>query len=222
MDAVKIISWTIAVVVAVVLIVRQSIKAMILRKAGLDDGFILLASVFAISLSVTTLALAADHPDSSASFNSEQEEVISKGYYASELFYISAICFPKLSILILFYNIVGELIYREHGWIRTCAKSLTLHFLCTVNDSTINHRASTLIGRKAKRTGLEHLHTTSRYYKKQQRASESAVTKFQQMVTMERIASSSASTFLRAFKKGTDSTPENTMYQSSKSEFMLL
>ena len=45
MEAVKILSWTIALIVAVVLIARQTTKAMILRKVGLDDGFILLAAV---------------------------------------------------------------------------------------------------------------------------------------------------------------------------------
>jgi hypothetical protein len=31
-----------------------------------------------------------------------------KGYYASEFFYVSSICFSKLSLLVLFYNIVAS------------------------------------------------------------------------------------------------------------------
>jgi hypothetical protein len=35
-----------------------------------------------------------------------------KGYYASELLYISAMCFAKLSILVLFYNVVALMPHR--------------------------------------------------------------------------------------------------------------
>lgn len=66
-----------------------------------------MGKVLAISLSVTTLALAADSRDVSASSTSEQADIISKGYYASELFFVSAVCFPKLSILVLFYDVVA-------------------------------------------------------------------------------------------------------------------
>lgn len=34
-----------------------------------------------------------------------------KGYYASELLYISSLCFSKLSIIVLFYNVV---VLRTH------------------------------------------------------------------------------------------------------------
>jgi hypothetical protein len=36
-----------------------------------------------------------------------QADSLMKGYYASEFLYISAVSLPKLSILILFYNIVA-------------------------------------------------------------------------------------------------------------------
>lgn len=45
MDAIKLVSWTLAITVVVVLIVRQIAKTIVFRKVGLDDSFILIASV---------------------------------------------------------------------------------------------------------------------------------------------------------------------------------
>ena len=45
MDAIKLVSWTLAAAVVVVLIVRQIAKTIVFRKVGLDDSFILIASV---------------------------------------------------------------------------------------------------------------------------------------------------------------------------------
>lgn len=45
MDAIKLVSWTLAVTVVVVLIARQIAKTVVFRKVGLDDSFILIASV---------------------------------------------------------------------------------------------------------------------------------------------------------------------------------
>jgi hypothetical protein len=36
----------------------------------------------------------------------EQTDLLMKGYYASEILYVAAIGFAKLSILVLFYNVV--------------------------------------------------------------------------------------------------------------------
>ena len=44
----------------------------------------------------------------SFSLTFSQADILSKGYYTSELFYISGVCFPKLSILVLFFNIVAS------------------------------------------------------------------------------------------------------------------
>jgi hypothetical protein len=43
-----------------------------------------------------------------ALYTVERGSILMKGYYASELLYISSICFSKLSILVLFYNIVAS------------------------------------------------------------------------------------------------------------------
>lgn len=61
--------------------------------------------LFALGLSATTFILAINRLGSSAPLTPEQIELVSKGYYAFDLFYIFAICFPKLSILVLFYSI---------------------------------------------------------------------------------------------------------------------
>lgn len=42
----------------------------------------------------------------------ERANVLMKGYYASEFFYITAMCFTKLSLLVLFHSIVG--VQRSH------------------------------------------------------------------------------------------------------------
>jgi hypothetical protein len=36
----------------------------------------------------------------------EQTDLLMKGYYASEILYVAAIGFAKLSVLVLFYNVV--------------------------------------------------------------------------------------------------------------------
>ena len=41
----------------------------------------------------------------------ERANAIMKGYYTAELFYISSLCFSKLTILVLFYNVV---VLRKH------------------------------------------------------------------------------------------------------------
>lgn len=41
----------------------------------------------------------------------ERANTIMKGYYASELLYISSLCFSKLSVFVLFYNVV---VLRTH------------------------------------------------------------------------------------------------------------
>lgn len=41
----------------------------------------------------------------------DRANTIMKGYYASELLYIASLCFAKLSILVLFYNVV---VLRTH------------------------------------------------------------------------------------------------------------
>ncbi|CAO2647581.1 Nn.00g085030.m01.CDS01 [Neocucurbitaria sp. VM-36] len=104
--AIKIASWTILVITVVVFISRQIMKAFVFRRVAIDDLLILLATVFAIGLSVTTFILASEGLGDFGFLTLERADSLMKGYYASEFLYISAICFAKLSLLVIFYNIV--------------------------------------------------------------------------------------------------------------------
>ncbi|KAJ4377764.1 hypothetical protein N0V83_000594 [Neocucurbitaria cava] len=59
-----------------------------------------------MGLSATTIVLASDGLGDPGFLALDRADVLMKGYYASEFLYISAICFTKLSLLVLFYNIV--------------------------------------------------------------------------------------------------------------------
>lgn len=67
--------------------------------------------MFAIGLSVTTLILTSKGFGVLDVLTIERATTIMKGYYASEILYISSLCFSKLSILVLFYNVV---VLRTH------------------------------------------------------------------------------------------------------------
>jgi hypothetical protein len=67
--------------------------------------------MFAIGLSVTTLILTSKGFGVLDVLTMERATTIMKGYYASEILYICSLCFSKLSILVLFYNVV---VLRTH------------------------------------------------------------------------------------------------------------
>ena len=107
-------------------IARQIMKATVFRKVALDDLFISLATVsnhfvqwttanttqtFGIGLSITTLLLTYKGIGAPELLTVERANTIMKGYYTAELLYISTLCFSKLSILVLFYNVV---VLRTH------------------------------------------------------------------------------------------------------------
>ncbi|KAF2998435.1 hypothetical protein E8E13_000162 [Curvularia kusanoi] len=92
-------------------IARQIMKAIVFRKVALDDLFILMATSFAIGLSATTLILTSKGFGILAFLSDERADTIMKGLYASELLYVFSLCFAKLSILVLFYNVV---VLRTH------------------------------------------------------------------------------------------------------------
>ncbi|KAH6629213.1 hypothetical protein C7974DRAFT_183164 [Boeremia exigua] len=92
-------------------IARQIMKAIVFRKVALDDLFILLATIFAIGLSVTTLILTSKGLGVLDFLSVDRANNIMKGHYASELLYILSLCFSKLSIIVLFYNVV---VVRTH------------------------------------------------------------------------------------------------------------
>ncbi|KAF1850267.1 uncharacterized protein K460DRAFT_350343 [Cucurbitaria berberidis CBS 394.84] len=105
-NAIKIASWSLMGITVAVFIARQLMKAIVFRRVALDDLFILFATVFAIGLSVTTIVLASEGLGVFGFITLDRADILMKGYYASEFLYISAICFAKLSLLVLFYNIV--------------------------------------------------------------------------------------------------------------------
>ncbi|KAF1359302.1 hypothetical protein EJ07DRAFT_40773, partial [Lizonia empirigonia] len=92
-------------------IARQIMKVIVFRRFALDDVFISLATMFGVSLSVTTLLLASKGFGILGPLTLERADTIMKGYYATELLYISTLCFSKLSILVLFYNVA---VLRTH------------------------------------------------------------------------------------------------------------
>jgi hypothetical protein len=60
---------------------------------------------------VTTLLLTSKGFGAVGFLSVDKADAIMKAYYASELLYISSLCFSKLSILVLFYNVV---VLRTH------------------------------------------------------------------------------------------------------------
>ena len=61
---------------------------------------------FAISLSIIALVLSFEGLGTVGPLTPEQTIFLMKGYYSSEIVYIVAIAFAKLSILVIFYNVV--------------------------------------------------------------------------------------------------------------------
>ncbi|KAJ4992399.1 hypothetical protein SVAN01_02108 [Stagonosporopsis vannaccii] len=110
-SAISITTYALTGAFVVIFIARQVMKAIVFRKVALDDLFILLATVFAIGLSVTTLILTSKDFGVLDYLSVDRANSIMKGYYASELLYIASLCFSKLSILVLFYNVV---VLRTH------------------------------------------------------------------------------------------------------------
>lgn len=60
---------------------------------------------------MTTLLLTSKGFGAVGFLSVDKADAIMKAYYASELLYISSLCFSKLSILVLFYNVV---VLRTH------------------------------------------------------------------------------------------------------------
>ncbi|KAF3037065.1 hypothetical protein E8E12_002586 [Didymella heteroderae] len=110
-NIIEIATYALTGTVVLFFIARQIMKAIVFRKLALDDLFILLATTFAIGLSVTTLLLTSKGFGVLGFLTVDRANTIMKGYYASELLYISSLCFSKMSILVLFYNVV---VLRTH------------------------------------------------------------------------------------------------------------
>ncbi|KAI1536625.1 Atrophin-1 multi-domain protein [Pyrenophora tritici-repentis] len=87
------------------MIARQSIKALLLRRAAVDDFLVLISTACVIGLSIIATLLASQGL-SDNSLTIEQTHFLMKGYYISNFMYIAAICSAKLSVLVIFYTIV--------------------------------------------------------------------------------------------------------------------
>ncbi|KAL1801315.1 hypothetical protein ACET3X_001657 [Alternaria dauci] len=105
-DTIRIVSWTVLVITLIAFGARQIIKGFVFRKVTIDDLFIFLAFSFGIGLSATTVISSFEGLGTAGPLTLDQTDLLMRGYYASEIFYIAAIGFAKLSILVLFYNIV--------------------------------------------------------------------------------------------------------------------
>ncbi|KAF1936266.1 hypothetical protein EJ02DRAFT_315658, partial [Clathrospora elynae] len=77
-----------------------------------------------IGLSLTTFILASHGLGVFGYLTLERVDILMKGYYVSELLYVSAICLAKLSILVFFYNIV--IVQRLHHQFVLCFGFLIL------------------------------------------------------------------------------------------------
>ncbi|EFQ88355.1 hypothetical protein PTT_15798 [Pyrenophora teres f. teres 0-1] len=104
-NSIKIVSWIILALTVVVVIARQSIKALLLRRAAVDDFLILISTACVIGLSIIATLLASQGL-SDNSLTIEQIHFLMKGYYVSNFMYIAAVCSAKLSVLVIFYTIV--------------------------------------------------------------------------------------------------------------------
>ncbi|KAF2848706.1 hypothetical protein T440DRAFT_470050 [Plenodomus tracheiphilus IPT5] len=96
-------SWTLMFMTVIAFTARQVVKTIASRRLAIDDAFVLLATAFAVGVSATTIVLASHGLGASGNLTTERTDMFMKSHYASEMVYISAICFAKLSILVVFY-----------------------------------------------------------------------------------------------------------------------
>ncbi|KAH6865733.1 hypothetical protein BKA58DRAFT_320778, partial [Alternaria rosae] len=99
-------SWVILIITTIVFGARQIMKVVVFRRMTLDDLLILVAFSFAVSLSIIALVLSFEGLGTVGPLTLDQTIFLMKGYYSSEIVYIVAIGFAKLSILVIFYNVV--------------------------------------------------------------------------------------------------------------------
>ncbi|KAF2790511.1 hypothetical protein K505DRAFT_217606, partial [Melanomma pulvis-pyrius CBS 109.77] len=104
--AITIATWLLMVIFIIMFLLREAIKFVVLRKFAVDDLLILLAVIFAVGFSITTLILASDGLGVLGTLTLRRADAIMKGYYASDFLYILTIGFVKLSLVTFFHSIV--------------------------------------------------------------------------------------------------------------------
>lgn len=102
--AITVASWTLMFITVVAFAARQITKAITRRRFAIDDAFALTATAFAVGLSITAIVLASLGLGVQETLTTKRANMFMKGHYASELLYILATCFSKLSILVIFYT----------------------------------------------------------------------------------------------------------------------
>ncbi|KAF2679767.1 hypothetical protein K458DRAFT_393607 [Lentithecium fluviatile CBS 122367] len=103
-DAVTITTWVTLGTLVVAFFARAAIKYKVVQKVTIDDLFILLATVFAICLSITSLILASDGIGVFDDLTLKRANALMKAYYASNFLYIATIGLAKLSLITFFYR----------------------------------------------------------------------------------------------------------------------
>ncbi|KAF2472389.1 uncharacterized protein BDR25DRAFT_220358, partial [Lindgomyces ingoldianus] len=111
--AVTIATWLLLIILIIMFLSREAIKFVVLRKFQIDDLLILLATLFAVGLSVTTLVLASNGLGVLRPLTVRRADVFMKLYYASDFLYISSLCFAKLSLVSFFYGVGVKKVHRR-------------------------------------------------------------------------------------------------------------
>ncbi|KAH7069762.1 hypothetical protein BKA63DRAFT_88512 [Paraphoma chrysanthemicola] len=113
-DNIKTATWILLGVTVLVVVARQITKVIVVRKLCLDDFFMAAASASAIGMYIIVLILANKGLGVFGHLTVKRADVLMKGYYASDFLYVTSICFSKLSLLALLYNVVAtQRLYRR-------------------------------------------------------------------------------------------------------------
>ncbi|KAI3333198.1 hypothetical protein F4824DRAFT_472564 [Ustulina deusta] len=106
--AVGIATWLLASSFLVMYLSGQSVKYAMLRRFKLDDGFLLLGIIFALSLSIA-YSVAASNGLGKKHLADAQLVIIQKAYYAADILYVSSLSSVKLSLLVFIRQIVVDM-----------------------------------------------------------------------------------------------------------------
>ncbi|KAH7074235.1 hypothetical protein FB567DRAFT_553707 [Paraphoma chrysanthemicola] len=113
-DDVKTATWILLGVTVLVVVARQITKVIVVQKLCLDDLFMAAASASAIAIYIIVIVLANKGLGVFGLLTVKRADILMKGYYASDFLYVTSICFSKLSLLALLYNVVAaQRLYRR-------------------------------------------------------------------------------------------------------------
>ncbi|KAF2279767.1 uncharacterized protein EI97DRAFT_440060 [Westerdykella ornata] len=101
--AVMIATWILTGIFVVMFLARQAVRFARVRRLGLDDLLMFLATLFGIGLSATTLLLSSEGLGVFEPVTIARADTLMKGLYSSNFLYISSLCLTKLSLLAFIY-----------------------------------------------------------------------------------------------------------------------